>query len=271
VIDSISDYQIRKTCFLHIPANLTPMHPIAYEELKPAADDLLFFVDDTGHETFAGNQGYYGLGGCVVLGAGYAHLKTKWDEVRTVINGAPDTRLHASIMERNLENFAALSKFFLDHSFVRIAVTTTKEVGLPPGMHPCVPVMGQLREEIAIVASLLPCKTVWIIVESSQRADPVVRSCFAQLTSLNAPHPISVEHCFMPKNSNEPGLEVADFIVSAASSQVRRRLRGSSGPAPDFKDVFCRLPIEGCRYREVSNVALDAGGVVSVSGVRLAS
>jgi hypothetical protein len=36
--------------------------------------------------------------------------------------------------------------------------------------------MGQLREEIAIVASLLPCKTVWITVESSQRADPVIRS-----------------------------------------------------------------------------------------------
>jgi hypothetical protein len=229
------------------PATLTFMQPTAYEELMPEADDLLFFVDDTGHETFAGNQGYYGLGGCVVLGAGYAHLKTKWGEVRTVINGVPETRLHASMMERRSENFAALSEFFLDPSFVRVAVTTTKEVGLPPGMHPCVPVMGQLREEIAIVASLLPCKTAWIIVESSQRADPIVQSCFAQLTSLNVSRPVSVEHCFMPKSSNEPGLEVADFIVNAASSQIRRRLRGLSGPAPDFKDVFCRLPVEGCR------------------------
>jgi hypothetical protein len=44
------------------------MHPIKYEELKPAADDLLVFIDDTGHETFAGNQGFYGLGGCVIPG-----------------------------------------------------------------------------------------------------------------------------------------------------------------------------------------------------------
>jgi hypothetical protein len=27
-----------------------------YEEISPVADDLLVFIDDTGHETFAGNQ-----------------------------------------------------------------------------------------------------------------------------------------------------------------------------------------------------------------------
>jgi hypothetical protein len=43
--------------------------PSANEEKKPDADDLLVFVDETGHETFAGNQGFYGLGACAVLGA----------------------------------------------------------------------------------------------------------------------------------------------------------------------------------------------------------
>jgi hypothetical protein len=252
-------------------ASLSSMQPSAYEEIKPVADDLLLFVDETGHETFAGNQGYYGLGCCAVLGVGYPHLKTMWGQVRAAIKGDPTAPLHASTMERKPENFRALSEFFLERSFLRIAVTATREVGLPPDMHPCVPVMGQLRKEIAAIASLLPCKTVWIIVESSQRADPVVRSCFAQLTSLNVSLPLSVEHCFMPKSSNEPGLEVADFIVSAASSQVQRRLRGLSGSAPDFNDVFCRLPVEGCRYREIGNVSLDESGTVCVSGLRLAS
>jgi len=41
--------------------------PAFDEELRPDADDLLVFIDDTGHETFAGNQGFYGLGGCVVF------------------------------------------------------------------------------------------------------------------------------------------------------------------------------------------------------------
>ena len=247
------------------------MQPNIYEEIKPELEDLLFFVDDTGHETFAGSQGYYGLGGCVVRRVDYEHLKTKWRNLRIVINGEPDTPLHASVMERKPENFAALSEFFLDPSFLRIAVTTTKEIGLPPGMHPCVPVMGQLQEEIAIVASALPCKTLWIIVESSQRADVTVQNCFAQLTSLNVSHPLSIEHCFMPKSSNEPGLEVADFIISAASSEVQRRRRGISGHAPDFSDVFCRLHSEGCRYREVAEAAIQPNGAVSISGIRLVS
>lgn len=38
------------------------------QELVCAAHDLLVFIDDTGHEAFAGNQPYYGLGGCVVRG-----------------------------------------------------------------------------------------------------------------------------------------------------------------------------------------------------------
>ena len=245
------------------------MMPTFNEELKPAANDLLFFADDTGHETFAGSQGFYGLGGCAVLGAGYAHLKDRWAEVRRAINGDPSAPLHASEMRRDPKNFAALSKFFMDHSFVRIAATTTKAIGLPPLMHPCVPVLGQLKEEIAIVTALLQCAKVWMILESSQRADPIIQACFSQLTPLNGSSALSVEKCLMPKSSNEPGLEVADFIVSAAGSEVQRRLRGQSGHAPDFADVFCRLPVVGCRYREVSKVDIGENGVVSVSGVAL--
>jgi hypothetical protein len=152
------------------------MEPVADEEIKPDADDLLVFIDDTGHETFAGNQGFYGLGACVTLGVSYLHIKEKWSKVRMLAAGSRDAPLHASTIERRPENFAALSEFFLDPSFVRIAVTTIKNIGLPADMHPCVPVMGQLRQEIATVASALPCKRIWIIVESSQRADPVVRN-----------------------------------------------------------------------------------------------
>lgn len=241
------------------------------EELKPGADDLLVFIDNTGHETFAGDQGFYGLGGCAVLGADYErHLKERWRAVRKAINGDPDMPLHSSEFERKADNFAVLSEFFLDPSFVRIAPTTTKAVRLPPGMDPCVPVMGQLQQEISFVAAALPCKIVWIIVESSQRADPIVQVCFSQLTPIDGASPARLEKSLMPKSSNDPGLEVADFIVSAAGSQVQRRLRGQDGQAPDFEDVFGRLPALGCRYREVSHVAIDVNGLVSVTGVALA-
>jgi hypothetical protein len=129
--------------------------------------------------------------------------------------------------------------------------------------------MGQLRQEIATVASALPCKRIWVFVESSQRADPVVRDCFDQLTELEASRSLQVERCFMPKSSNEAGLEIADFIVSAASSEVQRRVRGTPGHAPDFYDVFCRLAAEGCRYREIASATDHGDGLISIDGVRL--
>ena len=111
---------------------------------------------------------------------------------------------------------------------------------------------------------------MWIIVESSQRADAIVQACFSQLTPIDGASRLPVVKSLMSKSSNEPGLEVADFIVGAAGSQVQRRLRGQNGQAADFNDVFCRLPAWGCRYREVSHVAVGEDGFVSVTGVALA-
>jgi hypothetical protein len=130
--------------------------------------------------------------------------------------------------------------------------------------------MSQLQKEIALVAAMLSCKNVRIIVESSQRADAIVQACFSQLTPIDGASPLPVVKSFMPKRSNEPGLEVADFIVSAAGSQVQRRLRGQNGQALDFNDVFCRLPAFGCRYRQISHVATDVNGFASVTWVTLA-
>jgi hypothetical protein len=129
--------------------------------------------------------------------------------------------------------------------------------------------MGQLQKDIVFVAAALPCKRVWIIIESSERADAIVQACFSQLTPIDGVSPPPVVKSLMPKSSNEPGLEVADFIVSATSSEVQRRLRGQQGHSPDFNDVFCRLPVVGCRYRELSHVAVDENGLVSVTGVAL--
>jgi len=240
-----------------------------FTEITPSANDLVFFIDDTGHERFAGDQGYYGLGGCVVLASHYPHVKDQWKGVRQSINGDQESPLHASEMKREQANFDALSKFFESPAFIRIAATTTKDVPLPAGMHPCVPVMGQINQEIAVISSALASNRLWFILESSERADQTVKVHFSQLSSIAAALPMSVEYCFMPKSSNEPGLEIADFIISAASSEVQRQMRGKAGRAPDFKDVFCRLPIVGSRYCEISEVRLNADGIVSIKSNRL--
>jgi hypothetical protein len=230
-------------------------------ELPCAIDDLLVFIDDTGHESFAGDQGYYGLGGCVVLGATYNHLKTQWDTARRRINRSPDAPPHAADMKRKPCNYAVLSKFFADCSFARIAVASVKNTPLPVGMHSAVPVMGGLHEDIANLASRIPCAAVKIIVESSQRANPIFQQCFGELTPDGAGLAIPVTYHFMPKSSAEHGLEIADFIINAAGSQIKRHIDGKDGFAPDFNDVFCQLPPIGCLFSLIDEVKVLDGRV----------
>lgn len=120
-------------------------------ELNYANDWLLVFIDDTGHETFAGTHDYYGLGGCVVLGAHYEWLKGQWREVRRLISGSPNAPLHAADTTwRSARSFAVLSQFFLDRSFLRIAAISTRETTRPADMHPAVPVMAGLEEHVRL-------------------------------------------------------------------------------------------------------------------------
>jgi hypothetical protein len=228
------------------------------EEIHIAVGDLLIFVDDTGHESF-GSQRYFGLGGCAVLAEHYGRLKGLWMDVRTRIKGHPDARLHASDKSIRADaNFKILADFFSDRSFLLFAVMSMESVILPGKMHPATPVTGAIQEDIAILGNLLPCNTVSLILESSQRADPILKQCFSELGpgSIQLAKPLN--HYLMPKSGGEPGLEIADFIINAAGSQIRRHLRGEQGPAPDFFDVFCRLPPEGCLFSIIGAVADDA-------------
>jgi hypothetical protein len=67
-----------------------------WRQLSLAADCLLVFIDETGHETFAGDQNYYGLGGCALMVGTYDVLKARWKEVRKIVNGDPEAPLHAA-------------------------------------------------------------------------------------------------------------------------------------------------------------------------------
>jgi hypothetical protein len=204
------------------------------------------------------------------LGASYGWLKSRWMEVRRSINGSPDVPLHASSMERKASNFQVLSEFFLSPAFARIAVTSTRGTPLPPGMQPAVPVMGALQEDIADLVNRVPCSGITIIVESSQRSDPTVRSRFSELQPDASDLPVPVRHRLMPKRAAEPGLEVADFIISAAGSQIQRDMRGKGGWAPDFKDVFCRLPPAICLFSVITAVLMHReSGLVQMRRHRL--
>jgi hypothetical protein len=224
------------------------------EELKVDGDCLLVFIDETGDEAFAGTQPYYALGGCAILRRHYEWVWAQWRELRRVINGHPDLPLHAAELPHTPENFAAVRQFFAAPAFLRFAVAATSKTNFAVDMHAMAAVMVSLKKHIARLVSSLPCSSIALIFESSQRGDPLVRQHFGELGLLEDERPIPTEHCFMPKSSGEPGLEVADFVASAAGSQTRRYLRGETGFAKDYLDVFHQFPPPGSYFFYIGEV-----------------
>jgi len=75
----------------------------------------------------------------------------------------------------------------------------------------------------------------------------------------------------MPKSSNEPGLEVARFIVSAAEAKCNTDCEGKDGHAADFTDVFLP-PSQSAGLslsRDIATFALDESGFVECYGSRV--
>jgi len=224
------------------------------QELKYANDWLLVFLDETGHETFAGNQPYYAVGGCAVLGAHYEWVKAKWKELRKCINGDPEAPLHAADLEYTPKNLAAVSQFFTDRSFARFAVAITDKTTFVTNMHSMAPVMGMLKVHIARIVSVLPCSATALIFESSERGDQLVLQHFGELGLTENGAPLPTSHCFMPKSIREPGLELADFVASAAGTQARFYYQGKSGFAKDYQAVFHQFSAPFSQFFHIQEV-----------------
>ncbi len=224
------------------------------EELKIRNDWLLVFMDETGHETFAGDHPYYAVGGCGILGVHYEEVKAQWRELRRSVNGDPDAPLHAADLEYTPENLAAVSQFFKSPAFARFGVAATNKTNFAVDMHATAAVMGMLKQHIARLVARLPCATVALIFEASERGDPLVRQHFGELGLVEDERPIPIEHCFMPKSAKEPGLELADFIASAAGTQARFYHRGNKEFAKDYEAVFHQFPPPMSQFFHITDV-----------------
>jgi hypothetical protein len=106
--------------------------------LQVGPNCLLFFIDETGHETFADkNYPVLGLDGCAINSSSAAAVIAEpWrDEGRAF--GGENVPLHANELRNpTTEQLDALSKFFREQQFARLAVTISKSAVLPIGKTP---------------------------------------------------------------------------------------------------------------------------------------
>jgi hypothetical protein len=211
-------------------------------ELRYDPDTLLVTIDETGHEHLAGDHTVYGFGGVAVTGMMYHNLIVQpWRKVRTAVAGNADSPLHAADLSGRArpEQLNAVAGFFQQCPFLRFgagASVLTKHAVDFPFMRL---VVESLKRRVVDVAKWCPFRSVAIVFEDNPRANGLIEEYFGDFGIEENGTPIPVDFYFMPKNANEPGLEVADFVANAVGSQIRHcSVDGRPGFRKDFQAVF---------------------------------
>lgn len=235
----------------------------------PDPRTLAIFIDETGHEALAPGHDCYALGGVAMLAEAYSEVvMPAWREVRRNLLGDADAQLHAADFghsKPSKEQFNVLDQFFSIAYFCRFAVAATRDSTLPPDLSIVETVMGRTRQLLEDLAGNLNIHSIALIVESSERANPLVERNFGALQVEQNGHLLQAQHCFLEKSRREPGLEIADFVVNAAGSMTRSNLlrnqRTAASKFPkDFLQVFDRVPRKLAGYLLIANVTRGADG-----------
>ena len=226
-------------------------------------NDLVVFVDETGHENLSESDAVFGVGGIIVHGATYSKVvEEPWLRTRSKIGFAPDEPLHASTdFDRYKNHLDLLAEFFRQGAFIRhvsIVDDATKSTFDPFITATCAGFFRNVCRALVHATQFVQIDRVVYIVEHSER----LHSSYAKLVGETGPTLLASNgskttfpHLWgaIRKSSCAPGLEVADFVMHAAQGQVKARRRNASAQMRrDFQAVFRSVPDHFVEYMEIN-------------------
>jgi len=219
---------------------------------------LLVFIDETGGPLFTDpTYPIFGLGGCVVPVTDYVdYLRDSWTQMKTTYFGGASIILHASGGRKPGKRRAeAVANFLGTSAFGRIAAVVTNKTMLVQGIRPYQLAAGALVDCLVKVAKCAFTEIV-LIFEESASYDTVAFREFEGYGIVRDGCRIPLAKYRMPKGANEPGLEIADCLIHAIGSHVRKRLATSTEPAPDpiYASAFINIPSSWQSSIEITKV-----------------
>lgn len=185
-----------------------------------------------------------------------AIVNSPWREVRRQITGSPDTPLHASEFGRSAtrDQILTVAEFFRQGRFARLGTIVSTETSFPDKLGPLPTIAMVLSRRIADIARSTSFRSIAIIFESSERANPLIEKAFQNISCEENGKQLPIDCYFMRKQEGEPGLEVADFIMHAIGRQARHNLTRRGSFVPDFAAVFHGIDPKLVSFMEVSSV-----------------
>jgi hypothetical protein len=191
------------------------------------------------------NYPVFGLGACAINSSSAASVIAEpWRAMKAVHFGGKDVPLHTNeLRNATTEQLDALSKFFREQQFARLAVTISKSAVLPTGKTPLEIITGSMMNRYTdLLRRVSPePNEVAFLHEASNRLDDAIEQHFGGRPDQRHNDPgtqrlIEISHGL-------PELEVADFIMHAAGRRAVQIHRDPATPfGKDFIVVFQSNP-----------------------------
>jgi hypothetical protein len=204
--------------------------------------DLVFFIDETGHEKFADPQfPVFGFGGIAVTADKLDNdVRSPWQELRRAIRGSETAPLHASdLTQAEIEQHApAIGEFFRDGRFARLGVSCSDHTASPNSITVNEYILGALKNRITAIMEHTTARSLRIIFEKTERLGSSIERYFGDLRLVENDIAIPIHFYFLPKSSNDPALEVADFVAHSVGRHAHPKRREENSYGLDFQSIF---------------------------------
>lgn len=219
---------------------------------------LIVGIDETGCEDYKDdNFPVFGLGGCAVRAGDYfSFVDDPWSEIKDRYFAGKNTPLHATdINKPTKDQLSALEFFFTKSPVFRFATMSAISFDNGSGTDNLHLLVQSVMHQVCEFASIVKPTEVVFIVEDSQRIGKAMRSYFSAYQFGTDEGVIPSKVMYATKDKCMSLLEVADFVVHPAGTQVRNRIKGrfpKSGPIrKDFEIVFHKADRRLCSYQEM--------------------
>ena len=227
-----------------------------------SSNTVLVFIDETGHELLKDKQyPVFGLGGCLCLARDYQRqIFEPWKLVESTFDKS-QLPLHASALPKHQMtdvHFEAINNFFTNNVFARFAcIVSNRTINSSPYDYFTVTI-ADLHEKVRTILQWLTFDRMVMFIESSERTKQRITSHFDQYGLKKADDTqIPIDHFFIHKKHNEPGIIVADFIIQTAGSTVYSKGKNmitSYAERRDFRSVFGSVDEKLVSFIEIDSV-----------------
>lgn len=192
--------------------------------------ELVAFVDESGDPTLNDpNNPIFVLGLCAVYGDALdSELRLPWLNVRQSLTGSQEEAIHMKDLQRRIKpkQVQNVVDYFSNSSILRVSFAITDKTVFENGELPKSPVLELALENLLIALAELmnndfPTEALSVIFENGPLVERMKPHWPHRKLTRSDGVSIPVSWSTLEKSSNEPGLEVADFIAHSATGYFR--------------------------------------------------